>query len=83
MDDIKKDLADIRESQIRMEEDVKYHIKRTDLLEELQQDNVSRIIKLEEPVKAKQYIIKTMVEIGKFTGFALPFLAILRYLGKI
>jgi len=72
MDDIKKDLADIRESQIRMEEDVKYHIKRTDLLEELQQDNVSRIIKLEEPVKAKQYIIKTMVEIGKFTGFVAP-----------
>ena len=34
MDEIKKELTIIRESQIRTELDVKYHIKRTDLLED-------------------------------------------------
>ena len=34
MKDIKQDIQVIRESQIRMEQDLKYHIKRTDLLEE-------------------------------------------------
>ena len=34
MDEIKKDIQVIRESQIRMEADVKHHIKRTDALEE-------------------------------------------------
>ena len=33
MDQIKKDIQIIRESQIRMEEDIKYHIRRTALLE--------------------------------------------------
>ena len=34
MKEIKQDIQVIRESQIRMEQDLKYHIKRTDLLEE-------------------------------------------------
>lgn len=34
MDEIKKDIQAIRESQIRMEADVRHHIKRTDALEE-------------------------------------------------
>ena len=34
MEEIKKDVKLIRESQIRMEQDVKHHIQRTDLLEE-------------------------------------------------
>ena len=33
MEQIKKDIREIKESQIRMESDVRYHIKRTDLLE--------------------------------------------------
>ena len=33
MDEFKKDIRDIRESQIRMEGDLKYHIRRTDALE--------------------------------------------------
>jgi hypothetical protein len=33
MKEIKQDIQVIRESQIRMEQDLKYHIKRTDLLE--------------------------------------------------
>jgi len=34
MEELKKDVKTIRESQIRMEADLKYHIKRTDLLED-------------------------------------------------
>lgn len=34
MEELKQDIKIIRESQIRMEQDLKYHIKRTDLLEE-------------------------------------------------
>lgn len=33
MEDLRKAVQEIRESQIRMEADLKYHIKRTDLLE--------------------------------------------------
>jgi len=33
MKELKESLHEIRESQIRMESDMKYHIKRTDLLE--------------------------------------------------
>jgi len=34
MKEIEQDIKVIRESQIRMEQDIKYHIKRTDLLED-------------------------------------------------
>ena len=34
MEELKQDIKVIRESQIRMEQDLKYHIKRTDLLEQ-------------------------------------------------
>ena len=33
--EIKDNLGDMKESQIRMEEDLKYHIKRTDQLEKI------------------------------------------------
>ena len=33
MEKIREDLQEIKESQIRMESDLRYHIKRTDLLE--------------------------------------------------
>lgn len=39
MDELKQDIKVIRESQIRMEQDIKYHIKRTDLLEERVEKN--------------------------------------------
>ena len=38
MEEIRKDVKVIRESQIRMESDLKYHIKRTDLLEDRLED---------------------------------------------
>ena len=34
MEEIRKNVKTIRESQIRMEADLKYHIKRTDILED-------------------------------------------------
>jgi len=39
MKEIEQDIKVIRESQIRMEQDIKYHIKRTDLLEERVEKN--------------------------------------------
>ena len=39
MDELKQDIKVIRESQIRMEQDLKYHIKRTDLLEQKVEEN--------------------------------------------
>lgn len=39
MKELKQDIKIIRESQIRMEQDLKYHIKRTDLLEERVEKN--------------------------------------------
>ena len=39
MKELEQDIKVIRESQIRMEQDIKYHIKRTDLLEERVQKN--------------------------------------------
>lgn len=39
MKEIQQDIKVIRESQIRMEQDIKYHIKRTDLLEERVEKN--------------------------------------------
>ena len=39
MEELKQDIKVIRESQIRMEQDLKYHIKRTDLLEQKVEEN--------------------------------------------
>lgn len=44
MKDLDKDIRLIRESQIRMEQDLKYHIQRTDLLED-------RLEVIEEDIK--------------------------------
>ena len=83
MDELKKDLVCIRESQIRMEEDIKTHIRRTDLLEELHKDNEARIEVLEIPVQARKYIISQALLIGKVVGVILSLLALLKYFGKI
>ena len=39
MKELQQDIKVIRESQIRMEQDIKYHIKRTDLLEQRVEKN--------------------------------------------
>lgn len=59
---------DMRESQIRMEEDVNYHIRRTDLLEEkmnLQKKATNeRFKKLEEPKQVISGIKKALIWLG-------------------
>lgn len=83
MEELKKELGVIRESQIRMEQDIKHHIRRTDLLEELHKDNERRIVILEEPAKAKQYLFEFVLNVSKTIGLITGVLLILRYFGKI
>jgi len=83
MEEIKKEIQVIRESQIRTEEDIKTHIKRTNLLEDLHKDNAIRIGILEEPIKAKKYIKEALIDFGKFTSILLAVAGILKLLGKI
>ena len=59
--DIRKDIKLIRESQIRMEEDVKHHIQRTDLLEE-------RLETVEKDIKPI-YVIHFIKANHKFIAF--------------
>lgn len=65
IDEIKEDVRAIRESQIRMEEDVKFHIRRTDLLEDLHRDNQNRIEILESDKDFKNRLKQQVMEIGK------------------
>ena len=52
LNELKKDVKVIRESQIRMEGDLKYHIRRTDLLE----DAVENQRKLLEPMVVFRFL---------------------------
>ena len=75
MKEIEQDIKVIRESQIRMEQDIKYHIKRTDLLEQ-------RVTKNEELIKPL-LVWKWMSENLKFILFLLGCIAsIIMYLIK-
>ena len=67
MKEIEQDIKVIRESQIRMEQDIKYHIKRTDLLEQ-------RVTKNEELIKPL-LVWKWMSENLKFILFLLGCIA--------
>lgn len=63
MKEIREDIQAIRESQIRMEADIKYHIKRTDLLEERVHNNE----KLIEPLVVFSWLsnnIRTLMLLG-------------------
>jgi uncharacterized protein (UPF0305 family) len=61
LDKLTDSIADIRETQVRMEADLKYHIKRTDLLE-------GHVEKLEEQVEknAQSMSTKEKLQIGAF-----------------
>ena len=63
MEEIRKDVKVIRESQIRMEGDLKYHIKRTDLLEE-------RLENIETDIKPL-YVVHFFKDNYKFVTFIL------------
>ena len=63
MKEIREDIQAIRESQIRMEADIKYHIKRTDLLEERVHNNE----KLIQPLVVFSWLsnnIRTLMLLG-------------------
>lgn len=76
--ELKDLITKIRDSQFKTENDLKYHIKRTDTLEELYKQNEKRILLLEEPKKARAYVFGIVLDIGKFTAFLLSVLAILK-----
>lgn len=52
LEELRKDVKVVRESQIRMEADLKYHIRRTDLLE----DAVENQRKLLEPMVVFRFL---------------------------
>jgi len=56
MDEIKSDLKLVRESQIRMESDLKYHIKRTDLLEDHVDGLEEKIEDMSKPIPIKDVL---------------------------
>ena len=76
-------LLKILESQSRTETDIelikndlKEHIRRTDMLEDLHKDNAKRIELLEAPKKARIYLKSALSDIGKFAGFILTLIAL-------
>lgn len=77
------ELIKINERLIVIEVDLKEHMRRTDILEQLHQDNQKRLELLERPRQAREYFVNVVVDISKFIGFLLGVLAILRYVGKI
>jgi len=78
LDNLKQDVSELKEDVSRNTEDVAHHIRRTDLLQELHKDNQqaieknelkiveseARLDKLEEPVKAKEWIKSHIVTIS-------------------
>ena len=71
MEELKKDVRLIRESQIRMEKDLGYHIKRTDLLEE-------RLENVEEDIKPI-YVVHFIKANYKFITFIITSIAASTY----
>lgn len=61
MDEIKQEMRAIRESQIRMEADLSYHIKRTDLLEARVEKHEERVAVALQPMP-----LKDKLQIGAF-----------------
>lgn len=78
MDEIREKLDVIRESQIRMEQDLKYHIKRTDTLENYVGNIERRVDTLEKPVSV--YIFAKKVSV--VAGSLLTLLGVLSFLKR-
>lgn len=78
IDEIKKELRDIkehqnniRESQIRMESDIKHHIKRTDLLEKKLDTEIAEVNQGVEKLRGSAIRADRMMVIAKFISWAL------------
>ena len=67
MEELKKDIQEIKESQIRMEMDLSYHIKRTDLLEAQIQE--------QRKVMAPLYVLEWLKNNYRFIIFLASFIA--------
>lgn len=78
LNNLKQDVSELKTTVNKNTDDIAHHIRRTDLLQELHRDNqeaikenadnieksVVRLDKLEEPVKAKEWIKTHMVTIS-------------------
>jgi hypothetical protein len=73
VDEVKDKLHSIETTQVRMEGDLKYHIKRTDLLEE----QVELINKQTEPLNSAKILFKL---IPLLTGAVIAILTIIKLL---
>ncbi|QDP61631.1 MAG: hypothetical protein Unbinned8261contig1001_4 [Prokaryotic dsDNA virus sp.] len=67
MEDLKKNIQDIKESQIRIEIDLSYHIKRTDLLESQIQE--------QRKIMAPLYVLEWLKNNYRFIIFLASFIA--------
>lgn len=83
LDDLRERVGEVRESQISMEKDLKEHMRRTEILEELHDDNQTRIELLEKPMEAREYIKSVLIDITKFLGFLLAVGSVLKLFGLI
>lgn len=81
MDNMSKDIESIKIEQIEMKTDIKYHIKRTDMLEDLYKDMREKDI---EPMKANINQAKGIFKlIGYISGLAGLITLIMKFLHKI
>lgn len=62
--DHSKSLNNMEKDICRNADDLKDHMKRTDILEKLHKDNQDRIRVLEKPSIARMYIVKSFLVIG-------------------
>jgi hypothetical protein len=74
---MKKDIEEIKVDISEIKLDLREHMRRTDILEDLHQDNQKRIALLEEPKKAREYITSIVVDVSKFLGFILAMAAVI------
>lgn len=81
--DIKKEQLQIKESQFRMEADLKEHMRRSDAAEKMVEILDGRLSNLEKPAQAQAYLLRFVVNAGKVLGVVGAALAILSYTGKI
>ena len=83
VEDLRRKVDEVRESQLRMEADLKEHMRRTDILEQLHKDNESRIDLLEKPMEAREYMKSVLIDITKFLGFLLAVGSVLKLFGVL
>ena len=62
VDDIKDKVHNIELVQVRIENDLKYHIKRTDLLEE-------KILDIDEKIQPVESATNTLIKLSKILAF--------------